>query len=588
MESFGALKRRTTEILQSLPQNLPNMPNVKRPSLSSGTGPKPMKGTWERIDVPPLARSSHTVNVVNGSAYVFGGEVNPREPVDNDVHVIRLPYNSAGADYYKIKSAPAKQYTPPADSEPTTTQTEEKIGDEKPEASGDDVEEKAALKEQLLDEVSLASPSVAGEEGEEYSSLGAGEQTTSAPTAADKGKGPALPEPPVLGGVPGPRVGHATAVIGSRIFLYGGRGGPDMTPLEEAGRVWVFDTRTNSWSFLDPVPPAPGVTNLPMPSPRSYHSAAATDRPRDFAPKHARGKQTWRAWAQGDSADVGIPQAPIVGHAATNATDEEDDGYGTFFVHAGCLANGERTNDLWAFDVRSRVWSQLPSAPGPARGGAAITVSKSRLFRFGGYDGKGEIGGQLDFIHLEMDTFDDGVSKGEIAVHGRGGWQSIAQGAGATPSAGAGAGEQEIHLVPGQTWPGHRSVAGLEAVTVGAGREYLLLIMGEREPSADGHAGAGAMWDDVWAFQVPPLGMTAASVRDAMLQAIGRPTGEGKWTRLSMEPYDDDNDDGEPAPRGWFAAAAMGDVEEAGVVVWGGLSSENKRLRDGWILRIPE
>ncbi|KAK1715823.1 kelch domain-containing protein [Colletotrichum lupini] len=570
MESFGALKRRTTEILQSLPQNLPNMPNVKRPSLSSGTGPKAMKGTWERIDVPPLARSSHTVNVVNGSAYVFGGEVNPREPVDNDVHVIRLPYNSAGADYYKITSAPAKQYTPPADPEPTTTQTEEKIDDEKPEASGDDVEEKAALKQQLLDEVSLASPGVAGE-GEECSSLRAGEQTTSAPTVADKGKGPALPEPP----------SSAT-----RIFLYGGRGGPDMTPLEEAGRVWVFDTRTNSWSFLDPVPPAPGVTNLPMPSPRSYHSAAATDRPRDFAPKHARAKQTWRAWAQGDSADVGIPQAPIIGHAAANATDEEDDGYGTFFVHAGCLANGERTNDLWAFDVRSRVWSQLPSAPGPARGGAAITVSKSRLFRFGGYDGKGEIGGQLDFIHLEMDTFDDGVSKGEIAVHGRGGWQSIAQGAGATP--GTGAGEQEIHLVPGQTWPGHRSVAGLEAVTVGAGREYLLLIMGEREPSADGHAGAGAMWDDVWAFQVPPLGMTAASVRDAMLQAIGRPTGEGKWTRLSMEPYDDDNDDGQPAPRGWFAAAAMGDVEEAGVVVWGGLSSENKRLRDGWILRIPE
>ncbi|OLN85888.1 Nitrile-specifier protein 5 [Colletotrichum chlorophyti] len=572
MESFAALKRRTTEVLQSLPQNLPAMPKVKRPSLSSGTGPKPMKATWERIDVPPLPRSSHSINVVNGSAYVFGGEVNPREPVDNDIHVIRLPYNSAGADYYKIKSAPAKQYTPPAEAEFAEGKLEKTV-------EAPNVDDKAAQKEQLLDEVSLASPADEELEHEQSPAETAG-QSTAADAPRDKGKGLAKPEASQLGDVPASRVGHATAVIGSRIFLFGGRGGPDMTPLDEGGRVWVFDTRNNAWSYLDPRPPAPGVTNLPMPSPRSYHSAAATDRPRDFAPKHPRRHQGWKEWAQGDSAEVGIPQAPIVGHLAANATDEEDDGYGTFFVHAGCLASGERTSDLWAFDVRSRVWSQLPSAPGPARGGTAICVSKSRLFRFGGFDGKGELGGQLDFLHLEMDTFNDGVSKGEIAVHGRGGWQSIVQG--------ANSGESEIQLIAGQTWPGNRSVAGLEAVTVGAGREYLLLMMGEREPSSDGHSGAGVMWDDVWAFQVPPLGMTAASVRDAMLQAIGRPTGEGKWTRLVTEPYDDDNDDGEPAPRGWFATAPMGDVEEGGVVVWGGLDAENKRLADGWILRIPE
>ncbi|KAL0942502.1 kelch domain-containing protein [Colletotrichum truncatum] len=569
MESFAALKRRTTEVLQSLPQNLPTMPsvNVKKPSFSSNSGPKPMKGTWEKIDVPPLARSSHTINVVNGSAYVFGGEINPREPVDNDVHIIRLPYNSAGADYYKIKSVPPKQYTPPAVPEPFKKEAVETT--EQP-----TVEEKAEQKEQLLDDVSLASPS-AGPADEE--SLN--EEENAEVTVKDKGKGLAAPDVPVPGDVPAPRVGHASAVIGSRIFVFGGRGGADMTPLEEAGRVWVFDTRTNTWTYLDPVPPAPGVTILPMPSARSYHSAAATDRPRDFAPKRTRRAQSWKAWAVGDSAEVGIPQAPIVGHLAANAVDEEDEGYGTFFVHGGCLASGERTNDLWAFDVRSRVWSQLPSAPGPARGGAAIAVSKSRLFRFGGFDGKGELGGQLDFLHLEMDTFDDGVSKGEIAVHGRGGWQSIVQG--------ANSGEDEIQLIADQVWPGHRSVAGLEAVTVGAGREYLLLIMGEREPSPDGHSGAGAMWDDVWAFQVPPLGMTAASVRDAMWQTIGWQTGEGKWTRLTTEPYDDDNDDGEPAPRGWFASAPMGDVEESGVVIWGGLSSENKRLHDGWILRLP-
>lgn len=30
----------------------------------------------------------------------------------------------------------------------------------------------------------------------------------------------------------------------------------------------------------------------------------------------------------------------------------------------------------------------------------------------------------------------------------------------------------------------------------------------------------------------------------------------------------------------------MGELEENGIFVWGGLNSENKRLGDGWILRL--
>jgi hypothetical protein len=49
-----------------------------------------------------------------------------------------------------------------------------------------------------------------------------------------------------------------------------------------------------------------------------------------------------------------------------------------------------------------------------------------------------------------------------------------------------------------ESWPGNRSVAGLEVVTVGGGREYLVLMFGEREASGAGHAAAGRFWDDVW------------------------------------------------------------------------------------------
>lgn len=38
----------------------------------------------------PVARSSHAVAIVGKKAYVFGGEFEPRVPLDNDIHVFDL------------------------------------------------------------------------------------------------------------------------------------------------------------------------------------------------------------------------------------------------------------------------------------------------------------------------------------------------------------------------------------------------------------------------------------------------------------------------------------------------------------------
>lgn len=162
--------------------------------------------------------------------------------------------------------------------------------------------------------------------------------------------------------------------------------------------------------------------------------------------------------------------------------------------------------------MASRTWSELPPAPGPPRSGAAICISKSRLFRFGGFDG-----------------------------------------------------------------------AALHAVAVGrGGREYLALAMGQRGP--------GAPLDDVWTFQVPPLGMTPASLTDAVLQAVGRKTGEGRWTRVAARPRDanDADEQAMPPPRAWLASAPMGHVDEAALVLWGGLGADHQHMGDGWILRLGE
>ncbi|KAJ7031700.1 hypothetical protein C8F04DRAFT_1004543 [Mycena alexandri] len=383
-----------------------------------------LKATWERIDVPALPRSSHSINVVAGKAYIFGGEISPREPVDNDMHVIVLPSASTAADYYNVK---AKAASPPNEGKQPTA--------------------------------------------------------TSAP-----------------GDVPAPRVGHATATLGTRIFLFGGRGGPDMQPLQEHGRVWVFDTTTHRWSHLDPCGPAaqpPSPAHYP--AARSYHAAAGVD--------------------------------------------------GAFLVHGGCLAAG-RANDVWAFDVRARVWQALPAAPGKPRGGTSVAVAGSTLWRFGGFNGAAEEGGQLDCLALGGDE----ASAGDGVLGAKGAWKSILADAAADGDEGAGA--ETVTERP--HWPGPRSVAGMHPVTVG-GRERLVLLLGERDPSTAGHAAAGKFWNDIWVYA----------------------SEEGKWLEVEVETA------GGPGPRGWFASAPidMG-AEERGVVLWGGLDGANRRLGDGWILRI--
>ena len=571
-ESLGTLRRRTTDMFQSMPESLTSMSagaDSWFASMASETGngkPQPMRGTWEKISVPPLLRSSHSVDVVAGTAYIFGGEVEARLPVDNAMHAVTLPFSGAPADCYAIKAVPASPDVLP---------------EEEPEeaSAGQDAAEKADEGE--------------GENAAEAAEDAAEEKTgESRSPQMDKGKGKAVDSRrPDLGEVPAPRVGHATAVIGSRIFLFGGRGGPDMAALEEAGRVWVFDTRTRRWTYHDPAPTpdAAGVTTAAAyPAPRSYHSAVATDKPAepDLRPAPRRA-ESWYEWAEGDSAVVGTPQAPTVGNIAASATDTESEGYGTFIVHGGCLVDGTRTGDVWAFDVRSRVWQELPTAPGKPRGGTALCLSRGRLYRFGGFNGDSEEGGQLDCLELGVDSSDGRARRGEVTLAARGSWHSYYAGEAYKPEAGSAAAVTDP-LSREPEWPGHRSVASLEAVTAGDGREYLVLSLGERDPSGAGHAAAGKFWDDVWAFQVPAQGMSAVSITDQVWTWFGYRSGEGRWRRLEMAAYDerDAASAAGPGPRGWAASSTMGHLEDGGIVLWGGLNRENRRLGDGWILRL--
>lgn len=194
-------------------------------------------------------------------------------------------------------------------------------------------------------------------------------------------------------------------------------------------------------------------------------------------------------------------------------------------------------------------------------------------------------------LDLGVSTFDDQrTAGGEVSLIARGGWRSLARQQG-QPAVVEAPG-QDAPLVrsaapPEGAWPAPRSAAALEALTVGGGREYLVLALGERE-ARGAEDGWNRFLDDVWVFQVPPQGMSAASVHDAVMQAVGRKGGEGVWTRVGMAPHDDEDDDSVegPGPRGLVASAQMGELEENGIVIWGGVGGGEKRLGDGWILRL--
>jgi hypothetical protein len=108
--------------------------------------------------------------------------------------------------------------------------------------------------------------------------------------------------------------------------------------------------------------------------------------------------------------------------------------------------------------------------------------------------------------------------------------------------------------------PEARSVAALLAVTI-SGRESLVTLFGERDPSSLGHAGAGKMLGDVWAFDVQ----------------------DEKWSEISVS----EGESAKPAARGWFDADVVDlDGGRSGIVVHGGLAESNERLGDVWVLEL--
>ena len=149
---------------------------------------------------------------------------------------------------------------------------------------------------------------------------------------------------------PSPRVGSACTTLEGKTYLFSGRGGEAMAPIEENGALHVFDSQNAEWSVLTPADPS-----APFPQARSYHAMVS---------------------------------------------DNND----TIFVHAGCPEKG-RVSDLWAFRISQRRWTQLADAPAPARGGTSIAYFVGCIYRMNGFDGQNEQGFALDVFDISANIW---------------------------------------------------------------------------------------------------------------------------------------------------------------------------------------
>jgi hypothetical protein len=406
----------------------------------------PLRATLKTIPQVELSRAYHSLSVIKGRAYIFGGRTTGNEDgqqlADNDMHIVILPFSGVdGADYKRV------------------------------EATGES---------------------------------------------------------------PPRRYGHRATVIDDRIYVFGGKtDGQD--PVDEHGRVWVYDTVWNKWSHFDP------AQGSPVPEPRYRHASVASEHPKPRAKKP----------------DPSIlPQAPpdpekMMPDIPSPVT------YGTVIIQGGIGKEGTPLNDMWTFDIDSRTWAELPEPNSSASGQPSLALVGRRLYCYSR--------AQMSYLDLTHSSFNDMSGSGELGLAPSGPWSTIPHATGFDES----------------THPGERWGASMTHVTTGQGRHYLLLI-GGLSPSSQ-------PLEDIWALQLKPEGMTAASFKDAARMAIKKNTGEAEWREAKY--YDADGvalaeGQGGIGGRTGFASAEATEIDGASVMLWGGVAKDGRVLGDGLVVTV--
>lgn len=444
-------------------------------SIGLAQSTQPLSATFTRITSEAfLPRSYHTLTVVEGRAYIFGGKTENGNLAGNEVHIVTLPLKTRTDGEPDYRCVPA------------------------------------------LDE---------NGEGQE---------------------------------VPQPRSGHSACGIGERIYVFGGQGS-GANALDERGRIWVFDTNSLHWGFLDPKEDA-------YPHPRIYAGCVASAHPLppgSDGKLKALGAQIQETISKTVPSMVKKPSPPAEPH-------------GTFFISSGLSsASSEPLSDAWAFSVASETWTQLPSTPSSQiPSPPSLALAQNRLYFI---NSSSEIESEIHYISLPKFLLLRSDSKDE-------------ENRSETPSSWETIPFPTNPIAPG---PRPRKGAGLLPITTGNGRAYLLYFLGEKiSISADAKSQAGEapiFWSDAFSYQPPASVPSPAGVKDSTRSTLGIGTGEGTWAEVKVIANEEgrgkleEEGKSHPGPRGWFGSDGIGGAE---VVLWGGIDGRGQTEGDGWIISI--
>ncbi|KAL9132580.1 MAG: hypothetical protein Q9175_006246 [Cornicularia normoerica] len=449
---------------------------------------QPLSATFKRISSPAfLPRFNHSLTVVAGRAYIFGGEDESGKLAGDEVHIVTLPLKRKGnhdgeVDYKCVPS------------------------------------------------------------------LGEGED----------------------GKVPGPRAGHIAVAIGERMYLFGGKK-DDGQAIEEMGRVWVFDTNTLGWSYIDP---ASDTSTTSVPQARFHHGAASSEHPlpqSNASSKASYSEQITSTIAKLPSlmAKVSSPQEP----------------HGSLIICSGLSSPSSPLNDTWLFNITTRTWSALPSTPSASPSPPSMALTHNRLYLI---TSTSDLGSEIHYLPVTKETYSDARGEGEVGLtSSKNEWTTLP-----FPT---------NPLTPG---PRPRKGAGLVPVTTGNGREYLLYFLGEKASTTHAPSDETAnekedekiekdertFWSDTYSYQVPAIPITAAGIKDATRQAMGIATGEDTWAEVKVEAKIESGEKesegkAHPGPRGWFASC-MVPSQPGSVVLWGGVNGKGETEGDGWLVDV--
>jgi N-acetylneuraminic acid mutarotase len=197
--------------------------------------------------------------------------------------------------------------------------------------------------------------------------------------------------------MPTPRGALAAVAVGTKIYVIGGARippGADMPdglfgggPTELLGTNEVFDTATNSWTAL-----------RPMPTPRNHHALAAIDG-KVYAIGGRIGSCFSAGWSSNVSmneaydiaADRWLPRAPLptarsgIAVAVLDGKIHVLGGEGWIDDFGGVF----RTHE--AYDPKRNAWARLARMPTPRHGFAAATIG-DRIYAVSGVNNAGGAG----------------------------------------------------------------------------------------------------------------------------------------------------------------------------------------------------